>query len=67
MDAPSRGPSPVQRIRPPPPITIDNVDHPAQLLKRIQSMTKEKLTARTRGKSIKLYPETPKRTIGYAN
>ncbi|GFQ69034.1 nucleic-acid-binding protein from transposon X-element [Trichonephila clavata] len=59
MDAPSRGPSPVQRIRPPPPITIDNVDHPAQLLKRIQSMTKEKLTARTRGKSIKLYPETP--------
>ncbi|GFQ92306.1 hypothetical protein TNCT_674821 [Trichonephila clavata] len=37
MDAPSRGPSPVQRIRPPPPITIDNVDHPAQLLKRLKS------------------------------
>ncbi|GFQ76871.1 RNA-directed DNA polymerase from mobile element jockey [Trichonephila clavata] len=59
MDAPSRSSSPVQRIRPPPPITIDNVNHPAQLLKRIQTMTKEKLTARTRGKSIKLYPETP--------
>ncbi|GFY71600.1 hypothetical protein TNIN_363571 [Trichonephila inaurata madagascariensis] len=51
--------TPVQHVRPPLPITIDNIEHPAQLLKRIQDMTQQKIVGRMRGKSIKLYPETP--------
>ncbi|GFY46800.1 RNA-directed DNA polymerase from mobile element jockey [Trichonephila inaurata madagascariensis] len=54
-----RASTPVQHVRPPPPITIDNIEHPAQLLKRIQDLTQQKIVGRMRGKSIKLYPETP--------
>ncbi|GFQ92606.1 nucleic-acid-binding protein from transposon X-element [Trichonephila clavata] len=59
MEIPSRSSSPVQKIRPPPPITIDNFAQPAQLLKKIQELTKQKITARSVGKSMKLFPETP--------
>ncbi|GFR16585.1 hypothetical protein TNCT_278231 [Trichonephila clavata] len=59
MEIPSRSSTPVQKIRPPPPITIDNVAQLAQLLKKIQELTKQKITARSIGKSMKLYPETP--------
>ncbi|GFR20051.1 RNA-directed DNA polymerase from mobile element jockey [Trichonephila clavata] len=59
MEIPSKSSTQVQKVRPPPPITIDNVAQPAQLLKKIQELTKQKITARSIGKSMKLYPETP--------
>ncbi|GFR33432.1 putative RNA-directed DNA polymerase from transposon X-element [Trichonephila clavata] len=45
--------------RPPPPITIDNIEKTAQLLKRLQDLTGEKLVGRTIGKSLRVYPQTP--------
>ncbi|GFS94209.1 hypothetical protein TNCV_3786661 [Trichonephila clavipes] len=56
---PSRSSTPVQQVRPPPPITIDNIAQPAQILKRIQELTKQKLTGRIKDKSQRIYLETP--------
>ncbi|GFR27584.1 hypothetical protein TNCT_324711, partial [Trichonephila clavata] len=59
MELSSRSSTPVQKGRLPPPITIENVSQPAQLLKKIQELTKQKITALSRGKSMRLYPEAP--------
>ncbi|GFR15003.1 RNA-directed DNA polymerase from mobile element jockey [Trichonephila clavata] len=53
-----RNSTPLQH-RPPPPITIDNVDKSAHLLKRLQDLTGQKLVGRTIGKSLRVYPQTP--------
>ncbi|GFR03636.1 hypothetical protein TNCT_656501 [Trichonephila clavata] len=46
--------------RPPSPITTDNVDESAQLLKRQQDLTGQKLVGRNMGKSLRVYtPQTP--------
>ncbi|GFY39592.1 hypothetical protein TNIN_375341 [Trichonephila inaurata madagascariensis] len=58
-EIPSRTSTPVQYVRPPPLITIDNIAQPAQLLKRIQHLTQQKLVGRMKVKSMRLYPETP--------
>ncbi|GFY38496.1 hypothetical protein TNIN_121241 [Trichonephila inaurata madagascariensis] len=47
------------RHRPPPPITIDNVEDTAQLLKRLQTLTNQKLQGRVIGWGLRVYPETP--------
>ncbi|GFW18319.1 nucleic-acid-binding protein from transposon X-element [Trichonephila clavipes] len=46
-------------IRPPPPITIDNVDQSSQLLKKLQAITKQKMRGKIIGKGLRVYPETP--------
>ncbi|GFW46292.1 RNA-directed DNA polymerase from mobile element jockey [Trichonephila clavipes] len=46
-------------VRPPPPITIDNVKLPNQLLKKLQDTTQQKLRGRMVGKGLRIYPETP--------
>ncbi|GFV61276.1 nucleic-acid-binding protein from transposon X-element [Trichonephila clavipes] len=56
---PSRTSTPLPRRRPPPPITIDNVEHSAQLLKRHQTLTNQKLQGRVIGRGLRVYPETP--------
>ncbi|GFY18456.1 RNA-directed DNA polymerase from mobile element jockey [Trichonephila clavipes] len=56
---PSRTSTPLPRRRPPPPITIDNVEHSAQLLKRLQTLTNQKLQCRVIGRGLRVYPETP--------
>ncbi|GFV90494.1 hypothetical protein TNCV_50691 [Trichonephila clavipes] len=47
------------RFRPPPPITIDNVNNTAAFLKQLQNMTKENLMGRIIGKGLRIYPKTP--------
>ncbi|GFY60299.1 hypothetical protein TNIN_83091 [Trichonephila inaurata madagascariensis] len=47
------------RHRPPPPITIDNVEDTAQVLKRLQTLTNQKLKGRVIGWGLRVYPETP--------
>ncbi|GFY47188.1 nucleic-acid-binding protein from transposon X-element [Trichonephila inaurata madagascariensis] len=59
IDHPSRTSTPRPRHRPPPPITIDNVEHTAQLLKRLQNLTNQKLQGRVIGRGLRVYPETP--------
>ncbi|GFY77854.1 RNA-directed DNA polymerase from mobile element jockey [Trichonephila inaurata madagascariensis] len=56
---PSRSSTPIPKVRPPLPITIDGVDQPAKLLKRIQDLTNQKLVGRMKGRSMRVYPETP--------
>ncbi|GFT47730.1 hypothetical protein TNCV_1717421 [Trichonephila clavipes] len=46
-------------VRPPPPITIDNVIQSNQLLKKLQGITKQKSRGRIVGKGLRVYPETP--------
>ncbi|GFW38625.1 hypothetical protein TNCV_3879941 [Trichonephila clavipes] len=46
-------------VRPPPPITIDNVKLPNQLLKKLQDTTQQKMKGRMVGKGLRIYPETP--------
>ncbi|GFY34699.1 nucleic-acid-binding protein from transposon X-element [Trichonephila clavipes] len=46
-------------VRPPPPNTIDNVNLPNQLLKKLQETTQQKLRGRMVGKGLRIYPETP--------
>ncbi|GFQ97295.1 hypothetical protein TNCT_205361, partial [Trichonephila clavata] len=58
-DDPPRASTPVQHIRPPPPITIDNVDQSGQFLKKLQDLTNSKLSGRMVGRSLRVYPETP--------
>ncbi|GFQ86423.1 hypothetical protein TNCT_416501 [Trichonephila clavata] len=58
-DDPPRASTPVQHIRPPPPITIDNVDQSGQFLKKLQDLTNSKLSGRMVGTSLRVYPETP--------
>ncbi|GFT04018.1 retrovirus-related Pol polyprotein from transposon 297 [Trichonephila clavipes] len=58
-DARNETSTPIPRVRPPPPITIDNVSQPAQLLRKIQELTKQKLVGRIKGRSLRVYPETP--------
>ncbi|GFV22170.1 hypothetical protein TNCV_1920301 [Trichonephila clavipes] len=43
----------------PPHITIDNVNLPNQLLKKLQVITQQKLRGRIIGKGLRIYPETP--------
>ncbi|GFU30107.1 hypothetical protein TNCV_3263101 [Trichonephila clavipes] len=43
---PSRSSTPIPKVRPPPPITIDDIAQPAQMLKKIQDLTEQKLTGR---------------------
>ncbi|GFU12796.1 hypothetical protein TNCV_5047461 [Trichonephila clavipes] len=45
--SPSRSSTPIPKVRPPPPITIAQ---PAQLLKKIQDWTEQKLTGRIKRK-----------------
>ncbi|GFY56703.1 hypothetical protein TNIN_350211 [Trichonephila inaurata madagascariensis] len=59
LTPPSRTSTPRPRHRPPPPITIDNVEHTAQLLKRLQNLTNQKLQGRVIGRGLRVYPETP--------
>ncbi|GFY76940.1 hypothetical protein TNIN_445751 [Trichonephila inaurata madagascariensis] len=59
IDHPSRTSTTRPRHRPPPPITIDNVEHTAQLLKRLQNLTNQKLQGRVIGRGLRVYPETP--------
>ncbi|GFU32489.1 RNA-directed DNA polymerase from mobile element jockey [Trichonephila clavipes] len=47
------------RFRPPPPITIDNVNNSAAFLKQLQNMTQENLMGRIIGKGLRVYPKTP--------
>ncbi|GFW03457.1 hypothetical protein TNCV_1740071 [Trichonephila clavipes] len=47
------------RFRPPPPITIDNVNNSAAFLKQFQNMTQENLMGRIIGKGLRVYPKTP--------
>ncbi|GFT39534.1 RNA-directed DNA polymerase from mobile element jockey [Trichonephila clavipes] len=47
------------RFRPPPPITIDNVNNSAAFLKQLQNMTQENLMGRIIGKGLHVYPKTP--------
>ncbi|GFT55592.1 hypothetical protein TNCV_995881 [Trichonephila clavipes] len=47
------------RRRPPPPITIDNVEQSAKLLKKLQELTGQKLQGRVIGRGLRVYPETP--------
>ncbi|GFX37022.1 hypothetical protein TNCV_1175221 [Trichonephila clavipes] len=58
-DVRSKTSTPIPHVRPPPPITIDNVTQPAQLLKKMQELTRQKLTGRMKGRSFRVYPETP--------
>ncbi|GFR12221.1 nucleic-acid-binding protein from transposon X-element [Trichonephila clavata] len=58
-DPPPRASTPKQYIRPPPPITIDNVDQSGQFLKKLQELSNSKLSGRMVGKSLRVYPETP--------
>ncbi|GFV75406.1 nucleic-acid-binding protein from transposon X-element [Trichonephila clavipes] len=44
-------------VRPPPPITIDNVKLPNQLLKKLQDATRQKLKGRMVGKGLQIYSE----------
>ncbi|GFT64518.1 nucleic-acid-binding protein from transposon X-element [Trichonephila clavipes] len=44
-------------VRPPPPITIDNVKLPNQLLKKLQDTTQQKMKGRMVGKGLRIYPE----------
>ncbi|GFV86660.1 hypothetical protein TNCV_4185131 [Trichonephila clavipes] len=46
-------------VRPPPPITIDNVKLPNQLLKKLQDTTQQKLRGRMVGKGFRIYPKPP--------
>ncbi|GFU12845.1 hypothetical protein TNCV_3574081 [Trichonephila clavipes] len=57
--SPSRSSTPIPKVRPHPPITIDDIAQPAQLLKKIQDLTEQKLTGRIKGRSLRLYSETP--------
>ncbi|GFV54381.1 hypothetical protein TNCV_3482201 [Trichonephila clavipes] len=54
-----RSSTPIPKVQPPPPITIDDIAQPAQLLKKIQDFTEQKLTGRITGRYLRLYPETP--------
>ncbi|GFR29794.1 nucleic-acid-binding protein from transposon X-element [Trichonephila clavata] len=45
--------------RPPPPITIDKVQRSAELLKKLQELTKQHMKGRVIGKGLRVYPETP--------
>ncbi|GFT55652.1 nucleic-acid-binding protein from transposon X-element [Trichonephila clavipes] len=56
---PSRTSTPLPRRRRPPPITIDNVAQSAQLLKKLQTLTGQKLQGRVIGRGLRVYPETP--------
>ncbi|GFT94709.1 nucleic-acid-binding protein from transposon X-element [Trichonephila clavipes] len=56
---PSRTSTPLPRRRPPPPITIDNVEQSAKLLKKLQELTGQKLQGRVIGRGLRVYPETP--------
>ncbi|GFX93289.1 hypothetical protein TNCV_4761681 [Trichonephila clavipes] len=47
------------KFRRTPPITIENVSNTAAFLKKLQSMTKEKLMGRVIGKGLRVYPDTP--------
>ncbi|GFS64212.1 nucleic-acid-binding protein from transposon X-element [Trichonephila clavipes] len=47
------------RFRPPPPITIDNVNNSAAFLKQLQNMTQENLMGRIIGNGLRVYPKTP--------
>ncbi|GFU68212.1 probable RNA-directed DNA polymerase from transposon X-element [Trichonephila clavipes] len=47
------------RFRPPPSITIDNVNNSAAFLKQLQNMTQENLMGRIIGKGLRVYPKTP--------
>ncbi|GFT87533.1 RNA-directed DNA polymerase from mobile element jockey [Trichonephila clavipes] len=42
-----------------PPITIDNIKQFAQLLKRLETLTKQNLLDRVVGRGLRVYPETP--------
>ncbi|GFU59153.1 nucleic-acid-binding protein from transposon X-element [Trichonephila clavipes] len=55
----SRTSTPIPKVRPPPPITIDGIAQPAQFLKKIQDLTRPKLIGRMKGRSMRVYPETP--------
>ncbi|GFU95888.1 nucleic-acid-binding protein from transposon X-element [Trichonephila clavipes] len=55
----SRTSTPIPKVRPPPPITIDGIAQPAQFLKKIQDLTRQKLIGRMKGSSMRVYPETP--------
>ncbi|GFV86225.1 hypothetical protein TNCV_672221 [Trichonephila clavipes] len=55
----SRTSTPIPKVRPPPPITIEGVAQPAQLLKKIQDLTHQKLVGCMKGRSMRVYPETP--------
>ncbi|GFU08873.1 hypothetical protein TNCV_1317771 [Trichonephila clavipes] len=44
-------------VRPPPPITIDNVKLPNQLFKKLQDATQQKMKGRMVGKGLRIYPE----------
>ncbi|GFT91832.1 nucleic-acid-binding protein from transposon X-element [Trichonephila clavipes] len=46
-------------VRPPPPITIDNVRQSHQLLKKLQDITKQKIRGKIIGKGLRVYPENP--------
>ncbi|GFU24689.1 hypothetical protein TNCV_3178281 [Trichonephila clavipes] len=46
-------------FRPPPPITIGNVNQSNKLLKKLQDITKQKLRGRIIGKGLRVYTETP--------
>ncbi|GFW01482.1 putative RNA-directed DNA polymerase from transposon X-element, partial [Trichonephila clavipes] len=59
MEIPNRASTLVPHVRAPLPIMIDNVAQPAQLLKRIQELTNQKLVGRMKGKSMRVYPVTP--------
>ncbi|GFT65790.1 nucleic-acid-binding protein from transposon X-element [Trichonephila clavipes] len=45
-------------VRPPPPITIDNVKLQNKLLKKLQDATQQKMKGRMVGKGLRIYPET---------
>ncbi|GFR25107.1 hypothetical protein TNCT_624911 [Trichonephila clavata] len=45
--------------RPPPPITIENVQRSAEFLKKLQDLTKQDMKGRVIGKGLRVYPETP--------
>ncbi|GFS64257.1 hypothetical protein TNCV_3945781 [Trichonephila clavipes] len=46
-------------VRPPPPITIDNVRQSHRLFKKLQDITKQKIRGKIIGKGLRVYPENP--------
>ncbi|GFS77058.1 nucleic-acid-binding protein from transposon X-element [Nephila pilipes] len=50
--------APGPRKQPVPPITIDKISNPATLLKKLQEVTKIKLTAKLTGTSLKVFLQT---------
>ncbi|GFX71980.1 hypothetical protein TNCV_3330841 [Trichonephila clavipes] len=54
-------------VRPPPPITIDNVKLPNQLLKKLQDTTQQKMKGRMVGKGLRIYRKPRKLTTPLGN